>query len=336
MPAGCCDHDRQVLGRQAPRVRTWVMCLHLPDLTHDIILQSYSGRIISLAGWFDAQLPCQHVCMQDLRHQLHIVLIRICAGETTLESAYSDGACMQAASYRKSDGRSAGESSHKLQHTKCQEHGHQSPYLHRPHCYMLACFTLLSSFRRQGLQSCEDCRGTKLLHAMWQPGCQVWQHASAVQGPRSSKCQQQQKLAQVRPNILELQLQATRGVEPHYLESYRTALQVRSTGRAGHVRLLGGVNASPEWQSHRCLISSSCRNHSSGAVAAAEIRQGSGGPVMKSGRCHLQCKYICRVLNLLLHAGCHADAFHPQRHPPGACTGPCPKQSPTLAGHACC
>ena len=30
---------------------------------------------------------------------------------------------------------------------------------------------------------------------------------------------------QVRPNILELQLQGSRKVDPHYLESYRTALQ---------------------------------------------------------------------------------------------------------------
>ena len=33
----------------------------------------------------------------------------------------------------------------------------------------------------------------------------------------------------VRPNILELQLQGKRKVNPHYLESYRTALQVRGT-----------------------------------------------------------------------------------------------------------
>ena len=106
--------------------------------------------------------------MQDLRHQLRIVLIRICAGETTFKAACSDGACMQAASHREPDGRSAGESSHKRQHAKWQEHGHQPPYLPRPHCCMLACFTLLSSFRRQLLQSCKDRRG---LVASWRMPC---------------------------------------------------------------------------------------------------------------------------------------------------------------------
>ena len=37
----------------------------------------------------------------------------------------------------------------------------------------------------------------------------------------------------VRPNTLELQLQGKRKVNPHYLESYRTALQVSGPGQAG-------------------------------------------------------------------------------------------------------
>ena len=40
------------------------------------------------------------------------------------------------------------------------------------------------------------------------------------------------QVLQVRPNILELQLQGTGKVNPHYLESYRTALQV-GPNRAG-------------------------------------------------------------------------------------------------------
>ena len=49
---------------------------------------------------------------------------------------------------------------------------------------------------------------------------------------------------QVRPNILELQLQGKRKVNPHYLESYRTALQAAMLlpfGRRGTPRDRAGV-----------------------------------------------------------------------------------------------
>ena len=53
--------------------------------------------------------------------------------------------------------------------------------------------------------------------------------AVCIEHAASSLCGDRDHLhlcAQVRPNCLELQLQGKRKVNPHYLESYRTALQV--------------------------------------------------------------------------------------------------------------
>ena len=56
-------------------------------------------------------------------------------------------------------------------------------------------------------------------------------------------------MLQVRPNILELQLQGKRKVNPHYLESYRTALQVAHS-RPGPAPAAASCAADP---AHHCL-----------------------------------------------------------------------------------
>ena len=88
-----------------------------------------------------------------------------------------------------------------------------------------------------------------------------------------SSCTEGSPCLQVRPNILELQLQGKRKVNPHYLESYRTALQAAMLlpfGRRGTPHDRAGVLALGQQPVLRAILAAE------GCVAALGPAQAQG------------------------------------------------------------